>query len=645
MPLTDYKKIKRNYATTEAGLTLISRQWGHAEDTGRIVVMRSDGVTKDYFWNSARLASTSASYGSSLIGSIGINGITPNGGSQGAAATLQNMLTGMAASVVLKAPYSSTANLISIAGDFIGLRVRCYGSQTNDLQRWEAVDGTAMAYIDYLGQPTFQNSVNAAYGLTLANGNNTNAGAHASIALSVGGTSAGDAKIGFFTTGSSAWSIGSDNSDSRKFKISQSSNLGTNDYLTIDTAGVAAFSNNVFTSLAGGGYWIDPTISSFTYGMYKTGTSLAFRSGSTSPYLTVNSSGQPTFANAVTITGLLTATGGILPGLGAGGAGTIIASNSNGLKIQGATGSVYDFSVFSQSGSAIIVNPTGTTSVTLPSGDLTISRANVGGVVFAKVENTDNTSAASHAGMTIKSGGGSAGDAYINFAVASATDWIIGVDNSDSDKFKISKSTALGTNDALSIATTGDITIGAGLSITGSMYFTSLSSGRIPVLGFSGQLTQDNLYWDATNDRVGIGANASSPTADLTISKTTNAGSVYAYIINSGTGAGTEATLWLSASSGDFAKVIMTGSSSYCLGSGSLEFNICQGTDLASNKIITIGASQLTTIFKSLDVQGNYLKLPVRSTDPSSPVAGWMYYNSTGNHGRLYNGTSWIEFG
>lgn len=56
---------------------------------------------------------------------------------------------------------------------------------------------------------------------------------------------------------------------------------------------------NIYSSSAGTGFWMN-TPGTFTYGMYKSGTSLAFRSGSASDFLTVNSSGQPTFANKVT---------------------------------------------------------------------------------------------------------------------------------------------------------------------------------------------------------------------------------------------------------------------------------------------------------------------------------------------------------
>lgn len=47
----------------------------------------------------------------------------------------------------------------------------------------------------------------------------------------------GDAALHFETIGAYIWSIGIDNSDSDLFKVSRSTDLGTNDYFTIDTSG------------------------------------------------------------------------------------------------------------------------------------------------------------------------------------------------------------------------------------------------------------------------------------------------------------------------------------------------------------------------------------------------------------------------
>lgn len=106
---TELKNVKRLYFTTEASATALGKQWWYAADTRRIGVMEADGTTKRYFWDSTRLADTGTTYGSKLIGTPGITGVTPDGGSSGAAATLQAMLAGLKA-------YSDSALVAGIGG-------------------------------------------------------------------------------------------------------------------------------------------------------------------------------------------------------------------------------------------------------------------------------------------------------------------------------------------------------------------------------------------------------------------------------------------------------------------------------------------------------------------------------------------------
>ncbi len=71
--------------------------------------------------------------------------------------------------------------------------------------------------------------------------NNTgNAASHASLLLHTGGATSGDPYI-YLNNEVTSWSIGCDNSDSDKFKISQASTLGTNDHFTISNLGVSIF--------------------------------------------------------------------------------------------------------------------------------------------------------------------------------------------------------------------------------------------------------------------------------------------------------------------------------------------------------------------------------------------------------------------
>ncbi len=79
-----------------------------------------------------------------------------------------------------------------------------------------------------------------------------------------------------------------------------------------------------------------------------------------------------------------------------------------------------------------------------------------GGVMGLLVENTSNTSSSS-ALLQAKVAGTSADDPYMLFNINGSTQWTIGSDNSDSDKFKISQSAGLGTSDVFTVTTAGNV--------------------------------------------------------------------------------------------------------------------------------------------------------------------------------------------
>jgi len=73
--------------------------------------------------------------------------------------------------------------------------------------------------------------------LVVQNSNNSNTSSHANLTLQVGGTSAGDPKLNFTIPGSIAWSVGADNSDVDKLKISTGGDPGNGDVITVQTTG------------------------------------------------------------------------------------------------------------------------------------------------------------------------------------------------------------------------------------------------------------------------------------------------------------------------------------------------------------------------------------------------------------------------
>lgn len=99
---------------------------------------------------------------------------------------------------------------------------------------------------------------------------------------------------------------------------------------------------------------------------------------------------------------------------------------------------------------------------TLPVYDFDILKSVAAGTgVQAAVRNSNNASGAAHAIVQIQSGGGAGGDAYLNLNNNGITPWSVGLDNSDSDNFKISQSNSLGTNDRLTLRTNGEMLLPA----------------------------------------------------------------------------------------------------------------------------------------------------------------------------------------
>lgn len=89
--------------------------------------------------------------------------------------------------------------------------------------------------------------------------------------------------------------------------------------------------------------------------------------------------------------------------------------------------------------------------------DVTSSQA--GATLSARVYNTESANGASHARALIQSGGASGGDPYTMYST-SVTNWCAGIDNSDSDKFKICGSTSALDNNMLVIDTSGNVGVG-----------------------------------------------------------------------------------------------------------------------------------------------------------------------------------------
>ena len=114
--------------------------------------------------------------------------------------------------------------------------------------------------------------------------------------------------------------------------------------------------------------------------------------------------------------------------------------------------------------------------VRLPLGNLEVKRSASGANVLVDVENESNT-ASSGAFIRVLVAGTSAGDPAVQMSVGGGSTWAFGIDNSDSDTFKVCASGGLGTNDFLTITTGGTVTINGGVAITSTT--VTISAGSI----------------------------------------------------------------------------------------------------------------------------------------------------------------------
>jgi hypothetical protein len=137
-----------------------------------------------------------------------------------------------------------------------------------------------------------------------------------------------------------------------------------------------------------------------------------------------------------------------------------------------------------------------------PSGYLVVvDKTAPGNSPAFEVINRSNTTNSS-AGLVVSVAGASAGDSTLVFENVSVQSWVIGLDNSDSDKFKISSGDSLGTNDLLTITPTGSVVLNnAALATTATDGFFYIAGGAGAPSGtptaFTGRVP---IYYDTTNN-------------------------------------------------------------------------------------------------------------------------------------------------
>jgi len=193
-------------------------------------------------------------------------------------------------------------------------------------------------------------------------------------------------------------------------------------------------------------------------------------------YGAINFTGSSSGVNVSTFTGLpvdiWSATLGTPLTVPNGGTGRSSLTN-HGVLVGASTSAITQLSVGTTG--QLLVGSTGADPAfgSSASADFTFTTATAAATRTLTISNTDNTSASSNAVLQTTTGGASSGDPFHTFTVTGATSWSHGIDNSASDAYVVSASTALGTSDRMSLTTTGLLSVtstgaGDGINVNGS---------------------------------------------------------------------------------------------------------------------------------------------------------------------------------
>ncbi len=153
--------------------------------------------------------------------------------------------------------------------------------------------------------------------------------------------------------------------------------------------------------------------------------------------------------------------------------------------------------------SALVTDASGVPSLgTSLTNDFTYTSSTAGTTRTLTTSNTNNSNTASQALIQTTTGGASAGDPFHTFTITGATSFSLGLDNSASDAFVIAASTALGTTNVMSVATSGEINYPlqpAFLATHTVAQDNSTGAGTSVTVNFTTEVFDQNSDYDGTN--------------------------------------------------------------------------------------------------------------------------------------------------
>ena len=273
--------------------------------------------------------------------------------------------------------------------------------------------------------------------------------------------------------------------------------------------------------------------------------------------------------------------------------GPILHSNNNRVAVNATSGNGVFMVSGSQNSVMMEMQGSGLGDITLISASASnasggwtaynFSGAAIGGNAYSLLANTSNT-ANSNVISQLQVGGAGAGDPVVQWSVSGVGTWAGGVDNSESDKWKLSYNSTPGTNDAIVVTTGRQVALGA---VTSPTYTHVADLDVVGTLGIampSGTTAQrpagtgtPYIRHNSTKSLVEVqmGAQYYRIAADVTPS------------VSAGSAAGTGASISVSGNDQGGSVTLTTGSSG--LGTGTL-FTLTYG---AAYEITSSGAKPI----------------------------------------------------
>lgn len=320
----------------------------------------------------------------------------------------------------------------------------------------------------------------------------SNAAAGMAISMSVPATSTtGDVRINQTIVATQAWAFGIDNSDSDAWVLSENASLGTSNRIRalgsqFDIVDKARFTGNgLYLKDGTAGFGTDTDGVMLDLAFDTAGTDLAVNvihsAASGAGHAVLSLSTHPSGTGDPQVHFRISGTQSWRVGVDNSDADAFIVSRGSGL---GTSNTLR----ISTSDEAHFLGRLGVGVSPTVAGRLFWSQFSTAATTLdTRLEHTDNTSGSSHNLLSVIVGGATAGDPFLNFRVAGATDWSLGIDNSVSnDPFVLARSTALGTTNIASFLV-ASVTLADPYDVVlGSTTGTKIGTATTQKLGFYG---------------------------------------------------------------------------------------------------------------------------------------------------------------